>query len=90
VRPLGGNRAGEIRFARFLHNSRVTHGEMIASSAARTAELVEGLHVLAVQDTTTLRDDGDQNSLNLHAMIAVDALDGALLGQSLTEPSLWA
>jgi hypothetical protein len=80
VRPLGGDRAGEVRFGRFLHNERVTHEEMIATAAAYTTELVQGLHVLAIQDTTTLRDDGDQNSLNPHAMIAVDARDGAMLG----------
>jgi hypothetical protein len=80
VRPLGGNRAGEVRLGRFLHNHRVTPAEMIATAAARTARLVEGRHILVIQDTTTLRDDGDQNSLNLHVAIAVDALDGALLG----------
>jgi hypothetical protein len=42
--------------------------------------LVQGRHVLAIQDTTTLRDDGDRNSLNLHAMIALDAGDGATPG----------
>jgi hypothetical protein len=80
VRRLGGDRAGEVRFGRFLHNPRVTPEEMIATAAARTAGLVGGRHVLAIQDTTTLRDDGDQNSLNLHAMIAADARNGALLG----------
>lgn len=80
VRPLGGDRAGEVRFGRFLHNERVTHEEMIATAAAHTMGLVQGLHVLAIQDTTPMRDDGDQNSLNLHAMIAVDARDGAMLG----------
>src|ERR1700737_3798772 len=57
VRPLGGDRAGEVRFGRFLHNPSVTPEEMIETVAARTAELVEGLHVLAIQDTTTMRDD---------------------------------
>jgi hypothetical protein len=80
IRPLGGDRAGEVRFGRFLHNPSVTPEEMIATAAAHTAELVQGLHVLAIQDTTTLRDDGDQSSLNLHAMIAIDARDGAMLG----------
>jgi len=80
IRPLGGGRAGEVRFGRFLHNPSVTPREMIATAAARTMELVRGRHILAIQDTTTLRDDGGQNSLNLHAMIAVDARDGAMLG----------
>jgi hypothetical protein len=80
IRPLGGDRAGEIRITRFLRNPRVTPTEMIATASARTAGLVTGRHVLLPQDTTGLRDDGDRNSLQLHAMIAVDALDGALLG----------
>ena len=80
VRRVGGNRAGEMRFTRFLRNRRVRPEEMIATACARTAELVAGRHILAIQDTTTLRDDGHQRSLNLHPMIAVDADDGGLLG----------
>jgi Transposase DDE domain len=80
VRRVGGNRAGEMRFTRFLRNPRVSPAEMVASARARTAKRVRGRHVLAIQDTTTLRDDGKQCSLNLHAMIAVDAADGAPLG----------
>ena len=80
VRPLGGNRAGEVRLGRFLHNPRVTPHEMVATASARTAGLVAGRHVLVIQDTTSLRDDGDQRSLHLHPAIAVDAADGALLG----------
>lgn len=80
VRRVGGNRAGEIRFTRFLRNPRVSPQEMVATARARTAGLVKGRHILAIQDTTTLRDDGKQRSLNLHPMIAVDAHDGGLLG----------
>jgi hypothetical protein len=80
IRTLGGNRAGEMRITRFLRNARVTTSERFATAGARTAEAVTGRHVLAIQDTTTLRDDGRQCSLLLHPTIAVDALDGALLG----------
>ena len=80
VRRVGGNRAGEMRFTRFLRNQRVRPEEMVATARARTAGLVKGRHILAIQDTTTLRDDGKQRSLNLHPMIAVDAGDGGLLG----------
>lgn len=84
VRPLGGSRAGEVRLGRFLHNPRVTPAEMIAAAAERTAgqvsAQVRGGHILAIQDTTSLRDDGDQRSLPLHPTIAVNAADGALLG----------
>jgi hypothetical protein len=80
VRRVGGNRAGEMRITRFLRNARVRPDEMVATARARTAGLVKGRHILAIQDTTTLRDDGKQCSLNLHPMIAVDAQDGGLLG----------
>ena len=80
VRRVGGNRAGEIRITRFLRNPRVKPEEMITTARARTAGLVRGRHILAIQDTTTLRDDGKRRSLNLHPMIAVDAHDGGLLG----------
>jgi hypothetical protein len=80
VRRVGGNRAGEMRFTRFLRNRRVRPEEMVATARERTAGLVKGRHILAIQDTTTLRDDGKQRSLNLHPMIAVDAGDGGLLG----------
>lgn len=80
IRPLGGNRAGEMRVTRFLRNPRVSPAEMFATAAARTAELVKGRHILAIQDTTALRDDGKRHSLLLHPTIAVDALNGALYG----------
>jgi Transposase DDE domain len=80
VRRVGGNRAGEMRFTRFLRNPRVSPPEMVATARARTAKRVRGRHILAIQDTTTLRDDGKQRSLNVHAMIAVDVADGAPLG----------
>jgi hypothetical protein len=80
VRGLGGARSGEVRFGRFLHCAAVSPAEMIATACAHTRGLVAGRHILAIQDTTSLRDDGNQRSINLHPAIAVDAGDGALLG----------
>jgi hypothetical protein len=80
VRSLGGSRAGEMRITRFLRNSKVTVGEIFATAAAGTAGRVAGLHVLAIQDTTSLRDDGAGHSLVAHPTIAVEAETGALLG----------
>jgi hypothetical protein len=80
VRALGGSRSGEMRVTRFLRNDDVTPGKMIETAAARTATRVGGCHVLVIQDTTTLRDDGKKCSRNLHPSIAVDADTGALLG----------
>lgn len=80
VRSLGGGRAGEIRLTRFLRNAKVTIGEIIAAAGARTAGHVAGRHVLAIQDTTSLRDDGARHSIQAHPTIAVDAESGGLLG----------
>ena len=80
VRKAGGTRSNEKRIARFLHNLSVTPEEMTESALARTGTLVAGRHVLAIQDTTSLRDDGKASGHYLHATIAVDAENGALLG----------
>lgn len=80
VRRLGANRAGEIRLTRFLRNAAVTFEEMALTAAARTGRRCRGArHVLAIQDTTVLRSQGGGGHY-LHAMICVDAQDGALLG----------
>jgi hypothetical protein len=79
VRSLGGKRAGEVQFTRFLRNAKVTIGEIVAEAAAQTAKRVGGRHVLAIQDTTSLRDAGGR-SLQAHPLIAVDAESGAPLG----------
>lgn len=80
IRALGGDRSGEVRFGRFLHCEAVTPREMIATACAHTTSLVAGRRILTIQDTTSLRDDGDQCSINLHPTIAVDAEAGTLLG----------
>lgn len=80
VRALGGDRAGEIRLTRFLRNDKVSVEEIIATAGAATARHVKGLHILAIQDTTSLRDDGGKRSICAHPTIAVDADSGALLG----------
>lgn len=80
VRKLGGNRANEMKIRRFLHSPSVTADEMIETALAHTGSLVGGRHVLAIQDTTSLRDDGKQSGHYLHPTIAVDAEDGTLLG----------
>jgi hypothetical protein len=80
VRKLGGSRAGEMRITRFLRNPKVSADAIFADAAGKTAARVRGLHVLAIQDTTALRDDGAGRSLQAHPTLAVDAETGALLG----------
>jgi hypothetical protein len=65
---------------RLLRNPKVRVEGMIEHAREQTARRVSGLHVLAIQDTTSLRDDGFDYSLNLHPTIAVEAETGALLG----------
>lgn len=80
VRQLGGDRAGEMRITRFLHNPQVTADEMISTALARTCTQVSGRHVLAIQDTSALRVDEKGLGLSFHSVLAVDANDGAVLG----------
>jgi len=80
LRRLGGERSGEVRLGRLLNNRAVTPTEMVATARADLLGRVAGRHILAIQDTTSLRDDGARHSLNLHPTMAVDADDGALLG----------
>jgi hypothetical protein len=80
VRGLGGSRAGEMQITRFLRNPNVSRTEIIEQACARTRARVAGLHILAVQDTTSVRDRGDGRSIQAHPTIAVDAETGAPLG----------
>jgi hypothetical protein len=80
VSQLGGNRAGEMRITRFLHNPRVTLGEMISTARARTCAQVHGRHVLAIQDTSALRVDEKGLGLSFHPVVAVDANEATVLG----------
>ena len=80
ARRLGKDRAGEIRIWRFLHNRAVTVGEMVATAAARTFSQAAGRHVLAIQDTTMVRSAPEGLGVALHPVLAVDAVEGTLLG----------
>ncbi len=80
VRSVGGNRAGEVRFGRFLRNEKVTVKKIVEKAGKVTSGRVDGLHVLAIQDTTSFRDDGSGNCIVGHATIAVEAEQGTLLG----------
>lgn len=80
VRRLGGSRAGEMRISRFLHNRKVTVRAMLEAAFAGTASRVGGRHVLAIQDTTSVRVGADGLGLSVHPLIAADAASGCVLG----------
>ena len=102
IRRLGGTRAREMRFRRFLHNRSVTATEMAQHAAARTAVQVTGRDVVAIQDTSELilggrrarakgfgrvGKGGVSSGLMLHSVLAVEAGTGALLG--LVDCKIW-
>lgn len=68
-----------MRITRFLRNGSVTIEEMVSEAARRTAERCAGREVLVIQDTTVVRSEGGGGDY-LHAAMALDASDGALLG----------
>src|SRR6202012_3104040 len=95
IRRLAGNRAREVQFTRFLRNERVSVAEMASHAVARTADRVAGREIIVVQDTSELFLGGRRGKANgygpigkgggtrgllLHAGLALDAGNDALLG----------
>lgn len=102
IRRLAGNRAQEVRFTRFLRNDRVSVAEMASHAASRTSERVAGREIIVVQDTSELflggrrakangygpvGKGGGTRGLLLHAALALDAGNDALLG--LVDAQVW-
>ena len=89
-----GSRAQEVAFGRFLANEKVTAGCLIEGWSEQTAAAAAGRHVLAIQDTSEIHfktkpgrrrglgeiGKGSGRGLLVHAMAAVDADTGSLLG----------
>lgn len=96
LRKLGGNRATEVKFGRFLSNVKVTVNELIGNATQKTVALCANKHVLSIQDTTELnyhahakRTSGlgplgnpNQVGLFVHPSLVVEAQGGAVLGFS--------
>jgi hypothetical protein len=101
LRQLGGRRAQEVRFGRFLANPKVTVDRLIEGWSDRTAMAAQDRHVLAIQDTSEFNfkttaerrrglgeiGKGVGRGGLLHAMLAVDAQDGGCLG--LVSGRIW-
>ena len=69
-----------MRITRFLRNPKVSVSLMVEAAFSQTSKRVSGRHIVAIQDTSCLRTDGDQYSIQAHPTIATDAESGALLG----------
>lgn len=103
LRHLGDGEGAQTKaFRRFLANDKVTVERLIESWPQQTAGAAAGRHVLAIHDTSEIgftvtvertrglgeigKGKGNRGAL-LHAMIAVDATDGACLG--LVGGTIW-
>lgn len=95
VRRLArGRRGAVVGFGRFLSNRRVTIERLIEGWGQEAEQACAGRHVLAIQDLSEVNfktAPGERRGLGeighgvaygllLHAMVAVDADDGGLLG----------
>jgi hypothetical protein len=95
VRRLGGGRRSqEVRFGRYLANSKVTIGRLIEGWSQQTGPAAAGRHVLAIQDTSEINfattaarrrglgeiGKGVGRGVLVHGMLALDADSGSCLG----------
>ncbi len=96
VRKLGsGRRSREMRFTRFTRHAAVTPEAIFADAGAKTGLRAAGREVLAIQDSSDLvfggvkrraqgfgpvGKGGCTRGLTLHAVLAVDAITGEVLG----------
>lgn len=53
---------------------------MLETARTRTCARVAGRHVVAIQDTTSVRVDENGIGLSCHPVLAVDAQDASVLG----------
>lgn len=94
-RLAGGKRSREMRFTRFLRHPAVTPEAIFATAGERIRGLAAGREVLAIQDSSDLVLGGTKRrkqgfgpvgkggairGLTLHAVLAVDAHSGEVLG----------
>jgi hypothetical protein len=100
VRRLGEDRAGEISAHRALSSPEVTSEGIVVCVARRTAAAVAGRRIVIAQDTTEVNFPGRLRKglgpagrtgatpgFYIHAAIAVDAEDEAVLG--LVDALIW-
>lgn len=101
LRRLGGGRRDEVRFGRFLANSKVTTSALIEGWSEAVGASVKGRHVLALQDSTELHfatqskrrrglgksGKGNAYGLQVHPVLAIDAENGVCHG--LAGGSIW-
>ena len=101
MRRLADTRAEKVAFTRLFRNPHVTVREILRTAAARTAEAAAGRHVLIIEDSSEINyeakasrkrglgrvGNGKDVGLFVHPALAVDAVDGGVLG--LAAATIW-
>lgn len=101
MRRLADTRAEKVAFTRLFRNRQVSKQEIIRTAAARTAEVAAGRHVLIIEDSSEINyeakasrkrglgrvGNGKDVGLFVHPALAVDAVDGSVLG--LAAATIW-
>jgi hypothetical protein len=94
LRQLGENRAGEVKFGRWLSNERVTMEELKKNIIEKPKQAVANRHVLGLQDTSEINyqshvkrvtglgtvGNGKDVGFFLHPMLILDAEEETCLG----------
>ena len=94
LKDVGGDRAGEMAAHRYLSSPYVTSQGVLEALGSHTGEACAGRRVVAAQDTTEISftgksagrlglgpgGDGKSPGFFIHAVVAVDAEDEAVLG----------
>lgn len=94
LKDLGGDRAGEVAAGRYLSSANVTTEGLLEALGSRTGQACLGRRVVAAQDTTEISfsgrsagrgglgpgGDGKRPGFFIHAVVAIDAEDEAVLG----------
>lgn len=100
LRRVAGTRAGEVGAQRWLSSPQVTTDWILEASSARTRRACVGRRIVAAQDTTAISftrsagrrglgpgGNGRTPGFFVHALVAVDAADEAVLG--LVGAKIW-
>jgi hypothetical protein len=101
IKRLVNGAAEKKRFERWIRHEDVTPARLINTEKSRLEKLVEGRHILGIQDTTEINyqshdsrahglgtvGNGKDIGFFLHPMIAVDASTGGIIG--CAEVAMW-
>lgn len=93
IKHIAADRAGQVRYGRFLRNEKVTPERIVEQATARTGTAVTGKHVLLIEDSSQISfgltpratglgsvGTGTTSGFYIHPVLAVDANERACYG----------